>query len=63
MGVSGNCKGRNCAFGKDFLKMMEMLVDVEALFFKGLNVKVLFLQNVVTDLALGYDIRSLPALL
>jgi hypothetical protein len=57
-GLGQIAKGGTALFGKDFLKMMEMLVDVEAGIFKGLNVKVLFLQNVVTDLALGYDIKE-----
>ena len=38
--------------------MMEMLIDVEYKMFKGLDVKVLFLQNVITDLLLGYDIKD-----
>lgn len=49
-------KGATAAFGKDALKMMEMLVDVEYKMFKGLDCKCLFLQNVITDLILGYDI-------
>lgn len=57
MGVlSMLAKGATAAFGKDAIKMMEMLIDVEYKMFKGLNVKCLFLQNVITDLILGYDI-------
>ena len=57
MGVlSMLAKGASAAFGKDAIKMMEMLIDVEYKMFKGLNVKCLFLQNVITDLILGYDI-------
>lgn len=57
MGVLGMlAKGASAAFGKDAIKMMEMLIDVEYKMFKGLNVKCLFLQNVITDLILGYDI-------
>ena len=36
-----------------------MLVDAEAKMFKGLNVKVLFLQNIITDLLLGYEMRQI----
>lgn len=53
--LSMMAKGATAAFGKDMLKMMEMLIDVEYKMFKGLNCKCLFLQNVITDLVLGYD--------
>lgn len=52
-------KGATAVFGKDLLKMMEMLIDVEYRMFRGLDVKVLFLQNVITDLILGYDIKEI----
>ena len=51
-------KGATAALGKDLMKMMEMLIDVEYRMFKGLDVRVLFLQNVITDLVLGYDIKE-----
>jgi hypothetical protein len=51
-------KGVSSVFTKDLMKMMEMLVDAEYRMFRGLDVKVLFLQNVITDLILGYDIKE-----
>ena len=51
-------KGATAVLGKDALKMMEMLIDVEYKMFKGLDVKCLFLQNVITDLILGYNIKE-----
>lgn len=51
-------KGASAVFTRDAMKMMEMLIDVEYKMFKDLNVKVLFLQNVITDLVLGYDIKE-----
>ena len=51
-------KGATAVFTKDAMRMMEMLIDVEYKMFKGLDVKVLFLQNVITDLLLGYDIKE-----
>jgi len=51
-------KGATAVFTKDAMRMMEMLIDVEYKMFKGLDVKVLFLQNVITDLLLGYDIKD-----
>lgn len=52
-------KGISAAWNKDALKMMEMLIDVEYKMFRDLNVKVLFLQNVITDLILGYNIKEI----
>lgn len=51
-------KGGAALFGKDAMKMMEMLIDVEYKMFHGLNVKVFFLQNIFTDLILGYNVRE-----
>lgn len=51
-------KGTSAVFGKDLMKMMEMLIDVEVKMFKGLNIKVIFLQNVITDLVLGYNVKE-----
>ena len=51
-------KGVSVVFTKDAMKMMEMLIDVEYKMFRGLNVKAFFLQNIITDLILGYDIKE-----
>ena len=51
-------KGVTMAVTKDAMKMMEMLIDVEYKMFRDLNVRVFFLQNIVTDLILGYDIKD-----
>lgn len=51
-------KGATALLGMDALKMMEMLIDVEFKIFKGLNVKVLFLQNVIADLVMGYGVKE-----
>lgn len=51
-------KGATAVLSKDMMKMMEMLIDAEYRIFRGLDVKVLFLQNVITDLILGYDIKE-----
>ena len=50
-------KGASAMLFKDAMKLLHMLVDIEMKMFNGLNVKVIFLQNVVTDLLLGYDIK------
>jgi len=52
-------KGSMAVLSKDVIKMMQMLIDVEMKMFKGLNIKVVFLQNVITDLILGYGIKEI----
>lgn len=60
MGVLGMmAKGVSIAVTKDAMKMMEMLIDVEYKMFRDLNVKVFFLQNIITDLILGYGIKEI----
>lgn len=39
--------------GRDMIEVMKLLVDAEMRMFKGLNVKAVFLQNIVVDLLLG----------
>ena len=51
-------KGGTALLGKDAMKIMEMLIDVEMKIFRGLDIKVIFLQNVITDLVLGYDVKE-----
>jgi hypothetical protein len=46
-------KGGMAFLSKDFISIMELLVDVEMKMFKGVNTPVIFLQNVITDLLLG----------
>lgn len=51
-------KGGAAIVGKDAIKIMQMLIDLEMKMFKGLDVKVVFLQNIITDLILGYGIKE-----
>lgn len=46
-------KGGVALVKKEYEKMMEILVDAELSMFKGIQVEIIFLQNVVTDLILG----------
>jgi hypothetical protein len=46
-------KGGVAYISKDYLSIMELLVDAEMKMFKGINTPVIFLQNVITDLFLG----------
>jgi len=51
-------KGGMSLFERDMMKVMQLLVDMEMKIFKGLNVKVVFLQNIVTDLLLGLGVKD-----
>jgi len=46
-------KGGMAYLSKDYLAIMELLVDSEMKMFKGIDTPVIFLQNVITDLLLG----------
>ena len=46
-------KGGMAFVSKDFLQIMELLIDAEMKMFKGIKTPVIFLQNVITDLLLG----------
>jgi len=52
-------KGGASLFDKDMIKVMELLVDIEMKIFRDLNVKVIFLQNIVTDLLLGFGVKEI----
>lgn len=43
---------------QDMIEIMKFLIDIEMKMFRGLNVKVVFLQNIVTDLMLGLGVRE-----
>jgi hypothetical protein len=60
LGVLGMvAKGGTAVLVKDAVKMMQMLIDMEMKMFKALNVKVVFLQNIITDLLLGYGVEDI----
>lgn len=46
-------KGGSALLGQDAVKVMQILVDIEMKAFAGLNIKTIFLQNIITDLLLG----------
>lgn len=51
-------KSSSIVFEKDMIKIMQLLIDMEMRIFKDLNVKVMFLQNIVTDLLLGFGVKT-----
>ena len=54
-------KGGSSVFEKDMIKIMQMLIDLEMKIFRGLYIKVVFLQNIVTDLLLGFGATDIFA--
>ena len=52
-------KGSAAVLTKDAVKMMQLLIDVEMKMFVGLNIKVVFLQNIITDLILGFGLGDI----
>jgi hypothetical protein len=51
-------KGGSAIVSRDVLKLMSMLIDLELKMFRGLNVRVVFLQNIITDLLLGFGVKE-----
>lgn len=52
-------KGGMAYLSKDFIKLMEILIDAEMKMFSGINTPVIFIQNVIVDMILGlkmYDV-------
>lgn len=46
-------KGGIALVSKDYISIMQLMIDAEMKMFKGIHTPVIFLQNVVTDLLLG----------
>lgn len=51
-------KGSSAILGQDAIKIMQMLIDIEMKSFKDLNIKSIFLQNIITDLLLGLKAKE-----
>jgi len=51
-------KGALSFIKKDFLSMLKVLIDSEMQMFRSINVDVIYLQNNVTDLLLGLEMKS-----
>jgi hypothetical protein len=52
-------KGGMAVLSKDYLSIMELLIDAEMKMFKGIQTPVIFLQNVITDLLLGLGMKDI----
>lgn len=54
-------KGGVAFLNKDFLKLMQILIDAEMKMFKGIDTPVIFIQNIIVDLIIGlkmYDVLA-----
>lgn len=51
-------RGGKTVINKDMIEVMKLLIDAEMRMFRGLNVRAVFLQNIVTDLLLGLRIKN-----
>jgi hypothetical protein len=51
-------KGSFAFAKKDFLAMMELLIDAEMKMFKSIDTPVIFIQNVLTDMILGLGMKD-----
>jgi hypothetical protein len=54
-------KGGAAYVTKDFISMMELLIDAEMKMFKGIPTPVIFIQNVLVDLILGMGMQEVLA--
>lgn len=52
-------KGGIAALSRDYISIMELLIDSEMKMFKGLSTPIIFLQNVITDLLLGLQMKEI----
>ena len=52
-------RGGKSIIKQDMIETMKLLVDIELKMFRGLNIKAVFLQNIVTDLMLGFEIKEI----
>ena len=52
-------KGGVAYLSKDYLSIMELMIDAEMKMFKNINTPVIFLQNVITDLLLGLGMKEI----
>ena len=52
-------RGATSIVSKNMLNVMKILIDAEMTTFRGLNVRAVFLQNIVTDLLLGLGIKDM----
>lgn len=51
-------RGGRSIINQNMIEVMKLLVDAEMKMFRGLNVKAIFLQNIITDLLLGLGIKE-----
>ena len=56
--ISTIIKGGKSIIKRDMIEVMKLLIDAEMRMFRGLRIKAIFLQNIITDLLLGLGVRE-----
>lgn len=59
--ISTVARGGMSIVSRDLLEIMKLLVDAEMRIFRGLDVRAVFLQNIMTDLVVGLGAHSVIA--
>jgi hypothetical protein len=57
-GLGKLAQGGLALVSRDIVQLAKMLIDAEMRMFRGLDIRVVFLQNVLTDLVLGLGVRD-----
>ena len=57
--IGSMVKGGMAFLNKDFVSIMELLIDAEMKMFKGVNTPVIWMQNVITDLLIGLGMKDI----
>ena len=57
--IGSMIKGGIAVVSKDYISIMELMIDAEMKMFTKINTPVIFLQNIVTDLLLGLGMKDI----
>jgi len=57
--IGAIARGGKSIIKQDMVETMKLLIDIELRMFRNLNIKAVFLQNIVTDLMLGLGIKEI----
>jgi hypothetical protein len=57
--IGAIARGGKSIIKQDMIETMKLLIDIELRMFRDLNIKAVFLQNIVTDLMLGLGIKEI----
>ena len=57
--ISTIARGGKSIIKQDMIETMKLLIDIELRMFRDLNVRAVFLQNIITDLLLGFGLEEI----